>query len=153
MPTPSGPDDPWTVPDVYLLTESKDGRVAVPHLALTFLDDGILLGKADGESIWSAEWKELGEMSTAERSVLPDGRDGVVMVVTERRTHRRHRFVLPTDDADSTEESIRGRARDHRLRTNRPKAAVSWVLTAAVIVAVAATVSALLLSATHAIHF
>ena len=38
-------------------------------------------------------------MTPVERSVLPDGREGVVIVVVERDRRRRHRFVLATDDA------------------------------------------------------
>ena len=64
-------------------------------------------------------------MSPVERSVLPDGRDGIVILVVWRG--RRRRFVLTTDDVASTEASIRCRA--------------------------AAAITALLLSAAHVIHF
>jgi hypothetical protein len=111
------------------------------------------VGRADGEPVWSAGWSDLDEMSTQERSVLPDGGDGVVVLVVERGRRRRHRFVLPTDDAGTTEASIRDRARAHQLRTNTPEQAVSRWLTIAVAVATAAVVAALLLSATHVIHF
>ena len=81
-----------------------DGRdrkasVAVPHLTLTFLDSGLALDKADGEPVWDSGWDGLEEMSPVERSVLPDGRAGVVIVVVERGRKGRHRFVLATDDA------------------------------------------------------
>jgi hypothetical protein len=62
------------VPDVYLLTEGADGRVAVPHLTLTFDAAGLALDKTDGEPVWFCGWDKLREMAPVERSVLPDGR-------------------------------------------------------------------------------
>jgi hypothetical protein len=153
MPPAPASDDTWTVPGVYLLTEGPDGRVAVPDLALSFLDDGIALEKSDGEPVWSAAWSELDEMATVERSELPDGGDGVVITVVEREGRRRHGFVLPTDDPISTESSVRALARSHRLRTNRTRRPVSRLLTASVVVAAAVTLTLLLLSAAHVIHF
>ncbi len=141
------------MPDVYLLTEGAEGNVAVPHLALTFLDSGLTLDKADGEPVWDSPWSQLEEMSPVERSVLPDGRGGVVMVVVERGRRRRHRFVLATDDVASTEDAIRGRAAAHGLRTRSARPAVSRPLTVAVVVAALATLTALLLSAAHVFHF
>ncbi len=72
------------MPDVYLLTTGPEGELAVPHLTLTFLDSGLVLDKVDGERVWDCDWAELEEMSPVERSVLPDGRAGVVIVVVER---------------------------------------------------------------------
>jgi hypothetical protein len=146
-------EEAWSVPDVYLLTEGAEGDVAVPHLALTFLDSGLTLDKADGEPVWDSPWSQLEEMSPLERSVLPDGRDGVVMVVVERGRGHRHRFVLATDDAASTENAIRDRAVAHGLRTRSARPAVSRLLTVAIVVAALATLTVLLLSAAHVIHF
>ncbi len=72
------------MPDVYLLTEGPEGTTAIPDLTLTFLDTGIALDKADGEHVWSSPWDQLEEMSPVNRSELPDGRPGVVIVVVER---------------------------------------------------------------------
>jgi len=146
-------DEAWTVPDVYLLTAGSEGPVAVPHLQLTFRESGLELDKADGELVWDCDWSDLVEMAPIERSVLPDGKDGVVMVVVERDRRRRHRFVLVTDDADATEDLIRGRAGTHGLRTRWPRPAVSRLLTLAIIAAFAVTLTLLLLSAVHVIHF
>jgi hypothetical protein len=146
-------DEAWTVPDVYLLTAGSEGPVAVPHLRLTFSESGLELDKADGELVWDCDWSDLVEMAPIERSVLPDGKDGVVMVVVERDRRRRHRFVLATDDADATEDLIRGRAGTHGLRTRWPRPAVSRLLTVAIIAAFAVTLTLLLLSAVHVIHF
>jgi hypothetical protein len=146
-------EEAWSVPDVYLLTEGAEGDVAVPHLALTFLDSGLTLDKADGEPVWDSPWSRLEEMSPVERSVLPDGRDGVVILVVERDRLHRHRFVLATDDAASTEDAIRVRAAVHGLRTRSARPAVSRLLTVVVVVAALATLTALLLSAAHVLHF
>jgi hypothetical protein len=146
-------EEAWTVPDVYLLTAGSNGPVAVPHLRLTFRESGLELVKADGELVWDCDWSDLVEMAPVERSVLPDGKDGVVMVVVERGRRRRHRFVLATDDADETEDFIRGRAGTHGLRTRWPRPAVSRLLTLVIIAAFAVTVTLLLLSAVHVIRF
>ena len=121
---PARMEEAWSVPDVYLLTEGKNGEVAVPDLTLTFLDSGLALDKADGEPVWDSAWAGLEEMAPVERSVLPDGREGVVIVVVERgrgagtascwrpRTSTRWRLH-------------QGRAAAHGLRTTAARPAVS----------------------------
>ena len=146
-------EETWTVSDVYLLTEGSDGPVAVPHLRLTFRDRGLELDKADGELVWDCDWSDLVEMAPMERSVLPDGKEGVVIAVVERDRRRRHRFVLATDDPDATEDFIRGRAGSHGLRTRWPRPAVSRLVTVAIVAAFAITLTLLLLSAVHVIRF
>jgi len=141
------------VPDVYLLTQGREGEVAVPHLTLTFLDSGLALQKADGEPVWDSAWAELEELSPLERSIVPDGRAGVVITVVERGRRGRHRFVLATDDAAVTEAAVRARAAAHGLRTRSARPAVSRLLLAGVVLAALAAMTALLLSATHVIHF
>jgi hypothetical protein len=142
----------WSVPDVYLLTEGPEGAVAVPNLTLTFFDSGLTLDKADGEPVWDSEWAGLTELSPVERSVLPDGREGVVIAVVEREGHHMHRFVLATDDAAAMEAALRDRAAAHGLRTRSERPAVSRLLTVGIVAAVLATLTVLLLSAAHAIH-
>lgn len=146
-------EEAWSVPDVYLLTEGPDGEIAVPHLTLAFLEDGVALGKADGDPVWESAWTELEEMSAVERSVLPDGREGVVIAVVERAHHRRHRFVLATDDTVATEQAVRDRALAHGLRSRTTRRAVSRPLMVSVALAALATLTVLLLSAVHVIHF
>jgi hypothetical protein len=85
--------------------------------------------------------------------VLPDGRDGVVIIVVERGRQHSHRFVLGTDDAAVTEAALRDRAAAQGLRSRSPRRPVSRPLMALVVVAALAAVAALLLSATHVIHF
>jgi len=144
----------WTVPDVYLLTEGAEGRIAVPHLTLTFDTAGLALDKTDGEPVWFCGWNQLREMSPVERSVLPDGREGVVILVVESSgRRRRHRFVLATDDPRSTEASVRDRARSHGLRTSPERPAVSRAPNVSIVVAAAAVMAVLLLSAVHLINF
>ena len=138
---------------VYLLTAGPEGEVAVPHLTLTFRDSGLAVGKADGDPVWDSSWAELEELSPVERSVLPDGRTGVVIVVVERARRGRHRFVLATDDPVSTEAAVRARAAAHGLRTRSTRRAVSRLLMVGIVVAALATLTVLLLSAAHVIHF
>ena len=140
------------MPDVYLLTEGPEGEVAVPDLTLTFLDSGLALERADGARVWGSDWGGLEEMSPVERSVLPDGRRGVVLVVVERGRQHTHRLVLGTDDAAATEAALRDRAAAHGIRKRPPRRAVSRSLTALVVVAALAAMAALLLCATHVIH-
>jgi hypothetical protein len=73
--------------------------------------------------------------------------------VVERGRRGRHRFVLATDDAAATEAAVRARAATHGLRTRSPRPAVSRLLMAGIVLAALAAVAALLLSATHVIHF
>lgn len=138
---------------VYLLTAGPEGDLAVPHLTLTFLDSGLALDKADGNPVWDSSWAELEEISPVERSVLPDGRAGVVIVVVERGRRARHRFVLATDDPVGTEAAVRARAAAHGLRSRSARPGVSRLLMVGVVVAALATLTALLLSAAHVIHF
>lgn len=130
------------MPDVYLLTEGREGEVAVPHLTLTFLDSGLALDKADGEPVWDSAWGGLEEMTPVERSVLPDGRAGVVIVGVEQGREHRRRFILATDDAAA-----------HGLRGRSPRSAVSRALMAIIVMAALAAITALLLSAAHVFHF
>jgi hypothetical protein len=152
MPPVQDPDAPWNVPDVYLLTDGTQGRVAIPHLELRFSDAGVELAKQDGELAWHCDWPALDVLSTAGRSILPDGRSGVVVVVVEHGG-RQHRFVMPTADPGPIESEVRARARAHRVRTFEPPAAVSRPLTVAIAVAAAVTLAVLLLSAAHVLHF
>jgi hypothetical protein len=145
-------EEAWSVPDVYLLTEGREGEVAVPHLTLTFLDTGLALDKADGEPVWGSDWSGLEEMSPVERSVLPDGRDGVVIVVVEQGRQHSHRFVLGTEDVATTEAAVRDRAAAHGLRSTSPRRAVSRLLLAVVVLAALGSLAVLLLSATHVIR-
>ena len=71
------------MPGVYLLADWPVSDVAVPDLTLTFRDSGLALHKADGEPVWASAWSDIDELSAVERSVLPDGRDGVVILVVD----------------------------------------------------------------------
>jgi hypothetical protein len=146
------PQDTWTVSEVYLLTDGSQGQVAIPNLQLRFTDDGVELAKEDGELAWHCAWHALDVLSTAGQSVLPDGRQGVVVVIIEHGG-RQHRFVLPAVEPDVVQAEVRSRARAHRIETFEPPAAVSRTLTVAVVVAAMATLTVLLLSAAHVLHF
>jgi hypothetical protein len=152
MPPVKEPQDTWTVSEVYLLTDGSQGRVAIPHLQLRFADQGVELAKEDGELAWHCDWNGLDVLSTAGQSILPDGRQGVVVVLIEHGG-RQHRFVLPAVEPDVVQSEIRARARAHRIQTFEPPAAVSRTWTVAVVVAALATLTVLLLSAAHVLHF
>ncbi len=152
MSSTSNATGPWSIPDVYLLTDGSDGRVAVPSLRLAFSDGGVALTKSTDELVWSCPWDELRELSTAERSVMPDGTEGLVVLLAER-TGGRHRFVLPTAEPAELEAQLRQLAVQQRLQTNRTPHAVSRLLTALVVLGTGATLAALLLAAAHVIHF
>jgi hypothetical protein len=143
--------DAWAIGDVFLLTDGNEGRVAIPHLELTFGTTGIELAKDDGQLVWQSAWDDLSEFSTAERSLLADGREGVVLVVVERGG-RHHRFVLPSTAPDQTESNMRDLAARHELLAADPSRAVSRVLSATIGLAAVATIAVLALSATHVIH-
>jgi hypothetical protein len=147
-------EEAWSVPDVYLLTDGPDGAVAVPNLTLTFLPTGLALDKSDGDAVWHSAWSDLAEMSAVERSLLPDGRDGVAILVVERGEDRReHRFVLATADPAETASAVRGRAAAHGLRTTTPRSPVSKILTIGIVLLALATLTVLLLSAAHVFTF
>ncbi len=152
MPPETEPEETWVAADVHLLTEGSHGRVAIPHLELRFGPSGIELAKEDGDMAWRCAWNELDVLTTAGRSILPDGRSGVVVVVIEHGG-RQHRFVLPTVEPAAVDAEIAARAHAHRVQTFEPQAAVSRPLTLAVVAATLATLSVLLLSAAHVLHF
>jgi hypothetical protein len=136
---------------VYPLADGREGQIAVPHLTLTFGATGMALDPSDGGTVRGSSWTQLEELSLAERSVLPDGRDGIVILVVERG-RRPHRFVLPTDDGESMEAAGRGRATQHGLRTSSPRRAMSRAPTVSIVLVAAALLTLLLLSAVHVIR-
>ena len=91
-------------------------------------------------------WRRRGRYPTATS-------EGVVIAVVERGHHRRHRFVLAADDTVATEQTVKDRSLAHGLRIRAARRAVSRPLMIAVAVAALATLTALLLSAVHVIHF
>jgi hypothetical protein len=147
-------EEAWTVHGVYLLAARSDGEIAVPQLTLSLTPSGIELDKADGAVIWSRSWPELRTMSPVQRSVLPDGGDGVVVDVVERGPRgRRHRFVVPADEPASVEEAVWSHARAHGLQAASRRPPVSRALTVVIAAAAIATITTLLLSAAHVFSF
>jgi hypothetical protein len=134
-------EETWSVPDVYLLTEADHSEVAIPHLTLTFSESVLALDKADGEPVWHSDRGGLAELSPVERSVLPDGRDGVVIAVVERDGRQRHRFVLATDDALATETAVRDPAAAHGGRSRSARRAVWRLVTVGIVVAALAALT------------
>jgi len=152
MPRTKEPTTPLRISEVFLLTDGSDGRVAIPHLHLALSSDGIELTKEDGDLAWRAPWRTIDVLTTAERTLGPDGSEGIVLAVVELGG-RQHRFVLPDPEPGRVADAVRQWARAHRIETFEPPAAVSRTLTLAVVVAAAGTLAALLLSAAHILHF
>jgi hypothetical protein len=152
MPSTQQPDAPLSVGGAYLLSDGSQGRVAIPGLRFELRTDGIELAKEDGDVIWHCPWMGVDVLTTAERSLLPDGSDGLVIAVIEHGG-RQHRFILPARDPDAVAHQVRVWARANHIQTFEPPAAVSRTLTVAVIVAAFATVAVLMLSAAHILHF
>jgi hypothetical protein len=154
MPSTPRPGAPLSVGGVYLLSDGSQGRLAIPGLRFELRDDGIELTKddVDGDVVWHCPWPEVDVLTAAERSLLPDGSDGLVIAVIEHGG-RQHRFILPAGDPDAVAHQVRAWARANHIQTFEPPAAVSRTLTVAVIVAAVATVAVLMLSAAHILHF
>ena len=135
----------------YLLTVGPDGPVAVPGLQMTFDRAGVTLAKKDGAAVWSAAWPEIGELSTPERSKLPDGSDGVVVVVTTR-LGQSHRFVVPAEDAAALESALNSLAHHHDVAPSAAVKTQSWPLVIGAVLMAGAAVTVLLLAAGHVIR-
>ncbi len=120
---------------VYLLTTGPQGLTAVPGLQLTLDGTGLTVAKNDDEVVWTAPWGEVAELATPEPSKLPDGADGLVVVVTTREK-RSHRFVA---------------RRFIVVPRATPRSQSAPVVVGAIVIA-AAVVAALLLAAGHVVH-
>jgi len=142
----------WTFSGVYVLTEGNDGRVAIADMALTLDPSGVSVRSRNGEVAWSSPWSRVRELSTAQHSVLPDGRTGLVVVCVEQGGYR-HSFVVPTTAPEELDEMMQEAAARHHLRSRQSSGIGTRILTATVVVATTATVTLLVLSAAHVIHF
>lgn len=136
---------------VYLLTSGPDGPTAVPGLHLALEDGGVTLAKGDGSPVWTAGWDQVAEVATPERSTLPDGTSGVVLVVTTRQD-RSHRFVVPAGQPAALEAALGSLARSHGVAPPPPEPTQPVALVVGVIAVVAVVVAVLLLAAGHVIH-
>lgn len=135
---------------VQLVDSSQGGPVAVAELQLELDEErGLRLCGTDGSPLWSIPWAEVAELSTPERTMVPQGNGAVVMEVTTRHLQS-HLLVLPADRPRKVESEVRALALRHGVRHRRssPPAAVS----VGVVALVGAAVAALLLAAGHVIH-
>jgi hypothetical protein len=73
------------------------------------------------EPAWVAPWPSIATLDTSGRSILPDGRTGLVLVVGTRARGRHqsepHRFVLATDRPEQVEADLATLAAAHGLST------------------------------------
>ncbi len=135
----------------YLLTTGPDGPAAVPGLQITFDGAGITVAKDNGTAVWSTTWVETAELATPERSKLPDGRSGVVVVVTTR-LERTHRFVVPAEKPAALEAALGSLAHRHGVAPLPTVKTQSLPIVIGAVVVAAAAVAVLLLAAGHVIH-
>lgn len=133
---------------VYLLTTGPDGPTAVAGLRLSLGDQGATLTKPDFTKVWSANWTEIESLSTPERSTLPDGAPGVVLMVTPR-LGRSHRFVIPASEAGALEEIIESTAVSHGLAAHLSDRQPNPFVVGLLVAVVALIVAGLLLVAGH----
>jgi len=135
----------------YLLTSGPEGPIAVPDLVLALGETGVALTKADGTAVWSANWDGITGLSTPERSRLPDGGHGVVVVITEG-SGRSHRFVVAAGRCAPVESALDSMARRHGASSERPERSLPVLVVVAVVVVLGVAVAVLLLDAGHIIN-
>jgi hypothetical protein len=136
---------------VYLLTSGPQGPTAVPGLQLALDEAGVTLAKGDGTAVWSAPWDEIAELAWPERSKLPDGDSGVVVVITTRQ-QRAHRFVVPAAQPAALEAALDSLARRHQVAPPAVEHAQPAPLVIGAIAVAAVVIAVLLLAAGHIIH-
>lgn len=137
-------------PGVCLLSQGPDEPGPVGDVRLD-VDDalGLALEGADGASVWSATWADLAVLATPERLTMADGKAALVVVATTG-TGQSHHFVVPSPRPRRLERELRAVAARHGVRCRRSAPPVA--VTAVVVLAVAAAVTALLLAAGHVIR-
>ena len=106
--------------------------------------------RANGTPVWTCVWTEISEMAAPERSRLPDGGHGVVLLVSAR-DGRAHRFVVPAARPGSLEASLSALARRHDVSPDRPERSQPAPIVVGALVILAASLAVLLLSAGHII--
>jgi hypothetical protein len=108
---------PLRFADAYHLTSGTPGPSAVAGCQLDLGRRGVTLRDPDGTPIWSAPWSAVTGLTAVERTTLPDGRTGIVVVVRARPSMTSpeavdvHRVVVPADQPAAVEEQLVALAR------------------------------------------
>jgi hypothetical protein len=108
---------PLRFADAYHLTSGTPGPSAVAGCQLDLGRRGVTLRDPDGTPIWSAPWSAVTGLTAVERTTLPDGRTGIVVVVRARppvtslEAADIHRVVVPADQPAAVEEQLVALAR------------------------------------------
>ncbi|HEY5244904.1 MAG TPA: hypothetical protein VIJ60_04495 [Acidimicrobiales bacterium] len=103
---------PLRFADAYHLTSGTPGPSAVAGCQLDLGRRGVTVRDPDGTPIWSAPWSAVTGLTAVERTTLPDGRTGIVVVVSARPSMTSpeavdvHRVVVPTDQPASLEAQL-----------------------------------------------
>jgi hypothetical protein len=120
----------------YLLTMDATGEVALPGLGVQVDDVGLSVVKHDGTLVVVLPWDDLSALSTAGRTITPDGTPAVVVEAATRL--RTHRFVVPSHDPAGLEAAVAefGTARTGSADRRRitPLLGVLFAVLAAVVV-------------------
>jgi hypothetical protein len=101
----------------YHLTSGAPGPSAVAGCQLDLGRRGVTVRDPDGTPIWSAPWSAVTELTAVERTTLPDGRTGIVVVMRAGRPATSpdavdvHRVVVPADQPAAVEEQLVALAR------------------------------------------
>jgi hypothetical protein len=108
---------PLRFADAYHLTSDGPGPSAVAGCQLDLGRRGVTVRDPDGTPIWSAPWSAVTGLTAVERTTLPDGRTGIVVVVragppvTSPEAVDVHRIVVPADQPAALEEQLIALAR------------------------------------------
>ncbi len=108
---------PLRFADAYHLTSGTPGPSAVAGCQLDLGRRGVTLRDPDGTPIWSAPWSAVTGLTAVERTTLPDGRTGIVVIVRARPSVTSpeaadlHRVVVPADQPAAVEEQLVALAR------------------------------------------
>jgi hypothetical protein len=108
---------PLRFADAYHLTSGAPGPSAVAGCQLDLGRRGVTVRDPDGTPIWSAPWSAVAGLTAVERTALPDGRTGIVVVVRARPSVTSpevadvHRVVVPADQPAALEEQLIALAR------------------------------------------
>ena len=172
---------PLRFADAYHVTSGTDGPSAVAGCQLDLGRRGVTVRDPEGTPAWSVPWTAVTGLAAAERTTLPDGRTGIVIVVHAGTaadgsgTPDVHRVVVPAEQPAVVEEQLATLARSRGLEPGGPPAPASVVdgnptdqppdqppdgadrslpffVVVPTVVVVAAVVAVLLLAAGHIIH-
>jgi hypothetical protein len=124
---------PLRFADAYHLTSVAPGPSALAGCQLDLGRRGVTVRDPDGTPIWSAPWSTVTGLTAVERTALPDGRTGIVVVVrssppvTSPEAAVVHRVVVPADQPAAVEAQLVALARARGIEPEPDAGAVDAV--------------------------